>query len=79
MISVSDQCEIFTLKDYLQERARGSTLYGFKGGPAGIMSCKYVKLTADLIYPYRNQVRTSGFFNIFFINIYALQMVRMYW
>ncbi|KAB2057376.1 hypothetical protein ES319_A11G164200v1 [Gossypium barbadense] len=41
--------------DYLQERARGSTLYGFKGGPAGIMSCKYVKLTADLIYPYRNQ------------------------
>ncbi|KAE8676331.1 Pyrophosphate--fructose 6-phosphate 1-phosphotransferase subunit beta [Hibiscus syriacus] len=41
--------------DYLQERARGSTLYGFKGGPAGIMSCKYVKLTAELIYPYRNQ------------------------
>ncbi|KAB2004003.1 hypothetical protein ES319_D11G168100v1 [Gossypium barbadense] len=43
------------ITDYLQERARGSTLYGFKGGPAGIMSCKYVKLTADLIYPYRNQ------------------------
>ncbi|XVF71850.1 hypothetical protein PTKIN_Ptkin12aG0072500 [Pterospermum kingtungense] len=41
--------------DYLQERAKGSTLYGFKGGPAGIMSCKYVKLTADFIYPYRNQ------------------------
>ncbi|PPS19908.1 hypothetical protein GOBAR_AA00667 [Gossypium barbadense] len=46
---------LMLLPDYLQERARGSTLYGFKGGPAGIMSCKYVKLTADLIYPYRNQ------------------------
>nr|KJB67274.1 hypothetical protein B456_010G184300 [Gossypium raimondii] len=33
----------------------GSTLYGFKGGPAGIMKGKYVELTADYIYPYRNQ------------------------
>ncbi|XVE72436.1 hypothetical protein DITRI_Ditri11bG0039400 [Diplodiscus trichospermus] len=41
--------------DYLQDRAKGSILYGFKGGPAGIMRCKYVKLTAELIYPYRNQ------------------------
>ncbi|XWS75782.1 hypothetical protein CRYUN_Cryun01aG0121700 [Craigia yunnanensis] len=41
--------------DYLQERAKGSILYGFKGGPAGIMRCKYVKLTTELIYPYRNQ------------------------
>ncbi|XP_012450426.1 pyrophosphate--fructose 6-phosphate 1-phosphotransferase subunit beta [Gossypium raimondii] len=41
--------------DYLQERAPGSTLYGFKGGPAGIMKGKYVELTADYIYPYRNQ------------------------
>ncbi|XP_021274377.1 pyrophosphate--fructose 6-phosphate 1-phosphotransferase subunit beta-like [Herrania umbratica] len=41
--------------DYLQERAKGSTLYGFKGGPAGIMRCKYVKLSIELIYPYRNQ------------------------
>ncbi|XP_041023313.1 pyrophosphate--fructose 6-phosphate 1-phosphotransferase subunit beta [Juglans microcarpa x Juglans regia] len=41
--------------DYLQERAKGSTLYGFKGGPAGIMKCKYVDLSTDYIYPYRNQ------------------------
>ncbi|KAF9610117.1 hypothetical protein IFM89_019982 [Coptis chinensis] len=41
--------------DYLQERAKGSTLYGFKGGPAGIMKGKYVELTSEFIYPYRNQ------------------------
>ncbi|KAG6778463.1 hypothetical protein POTOM_014798 [Populus tomentosa] len=41
--------------DYLQDRAKGSILYGFKGGPAGIMKCKYVELNADYIYPYRNQ------------------------
>ncbi|KHN27784.1 Pyrophosphate--fructose 6-phosphate 1-phosphotransferase subunit beta [Glycine soja] len=35
--------------------AEGSTLYGFRGGPAGIMKCKYVELTSDYIYPYRNQ------------------------
>lgn len=43
--------------DYLQERTKGSTLYGFRGGPAGIMNSKYVCLTSDLVYPYRNQVR----------------------
>ncbi|XP_020259124.1 pyrophosphate--fructose 6-phosphate 1-phosphotransferase subunit beta-like [Asparagus officinalis] len=41
--------------DYLQNRAKGSTVYGFKGGPAGIMKCKYVELTPEFIYPYRNQ------------------------
>lgn len=41
--------------DYLQDRAKGSMLYGFRGGPAGIMKCKYLELTADYIYPYRNQ------------------------
>ncbi|MED6123960.1 hypothetical protein PIB30_054496 [Stylosanthes scabra] len=41
--------------DYLQERAKGSILYGFRGGPAGIMKCKYVELDSDYIYPYRNQ------------------------
>ncbi|KAL5163660.1 Pyrophosphate--fructose 6-phosphate 1-phosphotransferase subunit beta [Glycine soja] len=41
--------------DYLQDLAEGSTLYGFRGGPAGIMKCKYVELTSDYIYPYRNQ------------------------
>ncbi|GAB4826532.1 hypothetical protein Ancab_033427 [Ancistrocladus abbreviatus] len=45
-------CGIF---DYLQARAKGSTIYGFKGGPAGIMKCKYVELTSDFVYPYRNQ------------------------
>ncbi|OIW14013.1 hypothetical protein TanjilG_09364 [Lupinus angustifolius] len=37
------------------DRAKGSTLYGFRGGPAGIMKNKYVELTSDYIYPYRNQ------------------------
>ncbi|KAK9267271.1 hypothetical protein L1049_009693 [Liquidambar formosana] len=41
--------------DYLQDRVKGSTLYGFRGGPAGIMKCKYVELNSDYIYPYRNQ------------------------
>ncbi|XP_019249405.1 PREDICTED: pyrophosphate--fructose 6-phosphate 1-phosphotransferase subunit beta-like [Nicotiana attenuata] len=41
--------------DYLQEKTKGSTLYGFRGGPAGIMNCKYVELTTDFVYPYRNQ------------------------
>ncbi|KAL3627431.1 hypothetical protein CASFOL_028794 [Castilleja foliolosa] len=41
--------------DYLQDRCKGSTLYGFRGGPAGIMKGKYVVLTSDFIYPYRNQ------------------------
>ncbi|GFP85068.1 pyrophosphate--fructose 6-phosphate 1-phosphotransferase subunit beta [Phtheirospermum japonicum] len=41
--------------DYLQDRCKGSTLYGFRGGPAGIMKGKYVVLTSDYIYPYRNQ------------------------
>ncbi|CAA0826499.1 Pyrophosphate--fructose 6-phosphate 1-phosphotransferase subunit beta 1 [Striga hermonthica] len=41
--------------DYLQDRLKGSTLYGFRGGPAGIMKCKYVVLTPEYIYPYRNQ------------------------
>ncbi|XP_057954006.1 pyrophosphate--fructose 6-phosphate 1-phosphotransferase subunit beta-like [Malania oleifera] len=45
-------CGIF---DYLQDRTKGSTMYGFRGGPAGIMKCKYVELTTDFIYPYRNQ------------------------
>ena len=31
-------------------------MYGFKGGPAGVMKCKYVELNTDFVYPYRNQV-----------------------
>lgn len=41
--------------DYLQDRCKGSTLYGFRGGPAGIMKCKYIILNTEYIYPYRNQ------------------------
>ncbi|GER57226.1 phosphofructokinase family protein, partial [Striga asiatica] len=43
------------LFDYLQERTKGSTLFGFRGGPAGVMKCKYVELTKDFVHPYRNQ------------------------
>ncbi|CAD6249559.1 unnamed protein product [Miscanthus lutarioriparius] len=45
-------CGIF---DVLQEHAKGSTMYGFKGGRAGVMKCKYVELNTDFVYPYRNQ------------------------
>ncbi|MCO5602793.1 hypothetical protein L7F22_056931 [Adiantum nelumboides] len=41
--------------DYLQNHAKGSTLLGFKGGPAGIMKCKYVEISSEFLYPYRNQ------------------------
>ena len=42
--------------DYLQDHCKGSTLYGFRGGPAGIMKCKYTVLNSEYIYPFRNQV-----------------------
>lgn len=54
--------------DYLQERAKGSKLYGFKSGPAGIMKCKYVELSAEFIYPYRNQVRRT-FIRVIYVDI----------
>ncbi|XP_023003713.1 pyrophosphate--fructose 6-phosphate 1-phosphotransferase subunit beta-like [Cucurbita maxima] len=41
--------------DYLQDHVKGSVLYGFKGGPAGIMKCNYVELNSEYIHPYRNQ------------------------
>ncbi|KAG4921223.1 hypothetical protein JHK86_050036 [Glycine max] len=47
--------EVEDWRDYLQDLVEGSTLYDFRGGPAGIMKCKYVELTSDYIYPYRNQ------------------------
>lgn len=43
------------LFDYLEERTKGSTLCGFRGGPAGIMNRKYVFLTPNFVHPYRNQ------------------------
>ena len=42
--------------DYLAEKVPGSKLIGFKGGPAGIMKGKYVEITKEYMYPYRNQV-----------------------
>lgn len=53
---VFSQEHTWSSADYLQEHAAGSILYGFQGGPAGIMKCKYVEITADFLYPYRNQV-----------------------
>lgn len=47
---------LFVWLDYLQEHAKGSTMFGFRGGPAGIMKGKYVEVTSDFVYPYRNQV-----------------------
>lgn len=47
---------VVVLIDYLQEYVKGSSLFGFRGGPAGIMKGKYVELTSDFVYPYRNQV-----------------------
>lgn len=44
------------VSDYLQGRTKGSTVYGFRGGPAGIMKGNYVELSTEFIYPYRNQV-----------------------
>ncbi|GBG70494.1 hypothetical protein CBR_g6623 [Chara braunii] len=41
--------------DYLEKNVPGSTLYGFLGGPGGIMKGKYAVITADFLYPYRNQ------------------------
>jgi pyrophosphate--fructose-6-phosphate 1-phosphotransferase len=65
------------VSDYLQERTKGSTVYGFKGGPAGIMKCNYVELSTEFIYPYRNQVSPWPFIYTFFLlfhfsNIYLL-------
>ncbi|KAJ1405550.1 Phosphofructokinase domain [Sesbania bispinosa] len=48
------------------DRAKGSTLYGFKGGPAGIMKCKYVELTADyiILIEIRNKFCWQGGFDM---------------
>uniref|UniRef100_A0A0D6R478 Pyrophosphate--fructose 6-phosphate 1-phosphotransferase subunit beta n=1 Tax=Araucaria cunninghamii TaxID=56994 RepID=A0A0D6R478_ARACU len=43
------------LFDYMQNNTKDSTLFGFKGGPAGVMKCKYVELTKEFVHPFRNQ------------------------
>ncbi|GJN22218.1 hypothetical protein PR202_gb09766 [Eleusine coracana subsp. coracana] len=61
LVPVKEAAEVKPLKigvvlsDFLQDRAKGSTMYVFKGGPAGLMKCKYVELSTDFVYPYRNQ------------------------
>ncbi|KAB1209920.1 Pyrophosphate--fructose 6-phosphate 1-phosphotransferase subunit beta 1 [Morella rubra] len=45
------------LFDYLQARTRGSRLYGFRGGPAGILKCNYVG-GFDMIRSGRDKIET---------------------
>ncbi|PWA69162.1 Phosphofructokinase [Artemisia annua] len=42
--------------DYLQKMIKDSSMYGFRGGPGGVMKGKYDKLTDEIFYRYRNQV-----------------------
>ncbi|PWA57965.1 cytochrome P450-like protein [Artemisia annua] len=43
-------------QNYLQKRTKDSTMYGFRGGTAGVMKGKYVKLTDEFVYPYRSDI-----------------------
>jgi len=52
------------VSDYLKGRTKGSTVYGFRGGPAGIMKGNYVELSTEFIYPYRNQVEALIAFSV---------------
>lgn len=49
---------IIGLFDGIKEAHPESRLFGFKGGPKGILTGKYVELTAEIISTYRN---TGGF------------------
>ena len=42
--------------DYLQKMTKDSSMYGFRGGPGGVIKGKYVRLTDEIFYRYRNQV-----------------------
>nr|MCR4714468.1 6-phosphofructokinase [Treponemataceae bacterium] len=46
------------LYDGIKKANKKSTLYGFKGGPSGLIECDYVEFTDDFIDAYRN---TGGF------------------
>lgn len=46
------------LFDALKEANNENKLYGFLGGPSGIINCEYVEITSELIDDYRN---TGGF------------------
>ncbi|MFS7911387.1 putative diphosphate--fructose-6-phosphate 1-phosphotransferase [Helianthus anomalus] len=45
----SKGCRLFTESDSRQH------FYGFQGAPAGIFNSKYLILTHEFVYPYRNQ------------------------
>ena len=46
--------------DFLQARNPANLLFGFLGGPIGVVNGEYIALTEDLIAHYRNQVRSMG-------------------
>ena len=46
------------LFDGLKSMNKNAKLYGFLGGPSGLVDHKYIELTADIINEYRN---TGGF------------------
>ncbi|GJZ10989.1 hypothetical protein Tco_0545748 [Tanacetum coccineum] len=43
-----------------EKRTKDGTMYGFRGGPTRVMKGKYVKLTDEFVYPYRNQWCCDG-------------------
>lgn len=43
------------LFDALKSLHKESKLFGFEGGPSGIITAKYKEITAELLAPYRNQ------------------------
>lgn len=54
-------------------------MYGFRGGPAGVMKGKYVELSSEYVYPYRNQVFFSFFFRSYDLSINALLPLFLVW
>ncbi|KAH7688765.1 Diphosphate--fructose-6-phosphate 1-phosphotransferase protein [Dioscorea alata] len=57
--------------DYLQDWARGSTMSGVKGWPAGVM-----KLSTDFVYPCRNEAFHHTYRPISALSLYPLQSNR---
>ena len=41
--------------DFMALRHPGSTIFGFKGGPSGIVDNEHSIITEELLRPYRNQ------------------------
>ncbi|GJS96281.1 ARID DNA-binding domain-containing protein [Tanacetum coccineum] len=47
------------LQTIYRKRTKDNTMYGFRGGAAGVMKGKYVKLTDEFVYLYRNQISVA--------------------